>query len=128
MNVKGFFIFVAVLAVAYAVGFLLFPTTLTNLYGDAGGPPVNLAYRFFGVALLGVGLIFWLAKDCEDPTAIRALLMGGAISDVAGIAVSIWGSARGIMNALGWSVVLIYVVLLVGSVYFLQQRPASEPR
>jgi hypothetical protein len=70
MNVRAFFIFVAVLAIAYAIGFLLIPTTLTTLYGDAGGPPVNLAYRFFGVTLLGVGLIFWLAKDCEDPTAI----------------------------------------------------------
>jgi hypothetical protein len=128
MNVKGFFIFVAVLAVAYAIGFLLIPTTLTKFYGDAGGPPVNLAYRFFGVALLGVGLIFWFAKDCEDPTAIHALLMGGAISDVAGVAVSIWGSARGIMNTLGWTVVLIYVVLLTGSIYFLRQRPAGEPR
>jgi hypothetical protein len=42
MNVKGFFILVAVLAVAYGVGFLLIPTTLANLYGDAGGPPVSL--------------------------------------------------------------------------------------
>jgi uncharacterized membrane protein YfcA len=87
----------------------------------------RLAYRFFGVALLGVGIIFWLARDCVDPTAVRALLMGGAISDVAGVAVSIWGSARGIMNTLGWTVVLIYVVLLAGSIYFLSLR-AVEAR
>jgi hypothetical protein len=49
-----------------------------------------------------------------------SLLTGHAIGDVAGIIVSIWGTTSDIMNALGWSVVLIYVILLAGCVYFLQ--------
>jgi hypothetical protein len=51
---------------------------------------------------------------------VRALLTGHAIGDVAGIIVSIWGTASGIMNGFGWSVVLIYVILFAGCAYFLQ--------
>jgi len=130
MNIKAFMIFVAIIATAYGLGFLLVPGHLVRLYGVATGPAVILGYRFFGVALLAIGLIFWFAKESLDWTALRALLLGGAVSDAAGIVVAIWGSSTGIMNALGWSVVLIYVVLLAGSIYFLQlgsRQPAMTP-
>lgn len=124
MNLRAFLILTAVLAIAYALGFLIVPKFVTGVYGISGEPAVILGYRFFGGALLAIGLIFWLAKDCQDRTAIRALLVAGVASNAAGTAVSIWGSATGIMNALGWTVVLIYAVLLAGSIYFLQQPPA----
>jgi FtsH-binding integral membrane protein len=120
MTLKAFMIFTAILGIAYAVGFLLVPGLITDVYGDSGGAPVDLAYRFFGVALLGIGLIFWFARDCNDAAAIRAVLIGGAVSNAVGVVVSIWGSITHIMNALGWTVVLIYVVLLAGCLYFLR--------
>jgi hypothetical protein len=125
MSLRNFMILTAILAIAYALGFLIVPKFVTDIYGASGGPTVILGYRFFGAALLAIGLIFWLAKDCGDRTAIRALLVGAAASNAAGTAVSIWGCATGLMNALGWTVVLIYVVLLAGSIYFLQQLPAD---
>lgn len=120
MNLKSFIILVAIVATAYALGFLIIPKFIVGLYGVDTAPSVILGFRFFGVALLGVGLIFWFARDCRDSTAVRALLTGGAVSNAAGLVVAIWGTTTGIMNALGWSVVLIYIVLLAGCVYFLQ--------
>ncbi len=63
MNIKAFMIFVAIIATAYGLGFLLVPGHLVRLYGVATGPAVILGYRFFGVALLAIGLIFWFAKE-----------------------------------------------------------------
>lgn len=124
MTVRAFFIFTAIVAIIYAVGFLIAPGHLARIYGVQTTPAVQLGFRYFGVALLSLGLIFWLAKDSQDMGAVKALLMGGAIGDAAGILVSIWGAATGIMNVRGWSVVLIYVVLLAGCIYFL--RPTSS--
>lgn len=122
MNLRAFMIFVTILAVGYGLAFLLIPEFLINFYGVGAStmPAVVLGFRFFGATLLAVGLIFWLAKDSHDRSALRALLIGHAVGDIAGILVSVWATAAGIMNALGWSVVLIYVILLAGCAYFLQ--------
>lgn len=121
MNVKAFMIFAAILAVAYGVGFLLIPSYLISFYGPTPNPSAIIGFRYFGVVLLAIGCIFWLARESHDWATLRALLTGHAIGDVAGIIVSIWGTTTGIMNAFGWSVVLIYVILFAGCAYFLQR-------
>jgi uncharacterized membrane protein YfcA len=120
MNLKAFMIFAAVLGVAYGVGFLLIPNQLISFYGPTPTPSAIVGFRYFGVTLLAIGSIFWLARESHDAATVRALLTGHAIGDVAGIIVSIWGTASGIMNAFGWSAVLIYVILFAGCAYFLQ--------
>jgi uncharacterized membrane protein YfcA len=122
MNLRAFMILLTVLGVGYGAAFLLIPELLINFYGvaTAATPAMVLGFRFFGATLLAVGLIFWFAKEVHDWSALRALLIGHTVGDIAGILVSIWGTATGIMNALGWSVVLIYALLLAGCVYFLQ--------
>jgi hypothetical protein len=122
MNLRAFMILVTILSVGYGVAFLLIPEFLINFYGVATSatPAVVLGFRFFGATLLAVGLIFWFAKESHDWSALRALLIGDAVGDIAGVLVSIWGTATGIMNAFGWSVVLIYALLLAGCGYFLQ--------
>jgi hypothetical protein len=122
MNLRAFMIFVTILGVGYGLAFLLIPELLINFYGVGmnATPAVVLGFRFFGTALLTVGLIFWFAKDSRDWSALRSLLIGHGVGDIAGILVSIWATATGIMNAVGWSAVLIYLVLLAGCAYFLQ--------
>jgi hypothetical protein len=124
MTVRTSFILTAIVAIISALGFLIAPGHLARIYGVQTTPAVQLGYRYFGVALLSLGLIFWLAKDSQDMGAMMALLMGAAVGDAAGVFVSIWGATAGIMNRLGWSVVLIYTVLLAGCVYFL--RPLAK--
>ncbi len=120
MNLKAFMIFAAILGVGYGIGFLLVPSFLISFYGPTPDPSAIVGFRYFGVALLALGCIFWLARESRNWATLRGLLLGHAIGDVAGILVSIWGTTTGIMNAFGWSVVLIYAILLAGCAYFIQ--------
>jgi hypothetical protein len=120
MNVKLFVAIGAAIAVLYGIAFLLIPGFAAAFYSDATpNAPTILAVRFYGVAMLSLGLVGWFVRETSDWTALRGLLLGLSIGNTVGVVVSIWGTVTGIMNAMGWSVVLIYLVLLAGYVYYL---------
>ena len=75
--------------------------------------------RYFGLTLLGQGVVVWPIKDAVDGKVLRGFLSGFALQSAIGLLVSIWGTLGGILNALGWSAVLIYALLLAGYLYYL---------
>ncbi|MCI4677470.1 hypothetical protein K9U39_18395 [Rhodoblastus acidophilus] len=119
MSVKTFLAVISILAVAYGVAFILAPGTLGAIYGTANSPASEMMSRFFGVALLPLGLILWFARDFDGP-ALRNVLVAIAIGDTAGIGVSALGTLAGVMNVMGWTAVLIYVFGAVGAFWFLK--------
>ncbi|QAY95053.1 hypothetical protein CWB41_04330 [Methylovirgula ligni] len=122
MNARTFFIVQAIVAIVFALGFLIIPRAVSHLYGVTADLAAILAFRYFGVALLGIGLIFWFAKDVKDAEARKAILGGAGIANQIGLVVSLWGTASGIMNGLGWTVVLLYALLAAGCFYFRDDR------
>jgi hypothetical protein len=119
MNVKLFLAVAAVVSILYGIAFVLVPALLLATYGMTTDASTVLSARYFGLTLLGLGLIAWFVKDTSDRRALRGLLVSLAISAAVGVLVSIWGSISGIMNVMGWSGVLVYVVWLAFCVYYL---------
>jgi len=110
MNSKTFLTIAVVLAVVYALGFLIIPEAVLDIYGVAVNPSAILMARFFGTALLGLGIIFWLVRSTTDRTVLR----GFAIYNAVGVGVSTWGTLAGIMSQVGWSATVIYSLLFIG--------------
>ncbi|MEA2839829.1 MAG: hypothetical protein QOF41_1159 [Methylobacteriaceae bacterium] len=75
--------------------------------------------------MIAIGVITWLLKDGADWQAIKALLLSVAIGNVIGFLLVLFGTINGTLGAMGWSAVLIYLLLLIGEGYFLSRRPAS---
>ena len=73
----------------------------------------------FGAALLTFGLILFLLRDSREWTALRGLLIGASVGNIAGIIVSAWATVAGVMNGAGWLFVATYGVLLLGYAYSL---------
>jgi uncharacterized membrane protein YfcA len=89
-------------------------------------PSAILNLQFFGSALLAWGVITWFARDL-DWAAVRGVLIGGIVGDVVGGLLSVWAIVEGLVNAFGWTSVVIYVLLLLGGLYFLStgsRKPA----
>jgi hypothetical protein len=59
---------------------------------------------------------------------LRGLLIGLSAGSAVGVLVAIWGIIRGITNAMGWSTVVIFGLLLAGYVYYLVTDPAVADR
>jgi len=115
----------AIILLLYGIGFAAIPADVGGLYGVPPEPHVLMADRFFGSTLLAVGVITWFARDL-DWAAVRGVLIGGIVGDVVGGLLSVWAIVEGLVNAFGWTSVVIYVLLLLGALYFLS--PGSRKR
>jgi hypothetical protein len=111
----------AVVAILYGLAFLLVPDNINALYGVPSAPHIALYTRFFGPALLGLGVITWFAKDFRSWDAIRGVLIGIAVTTAIGGLIALFAVVTGLSNAMTWTSVLVYALLLAGAVYWLSQ-------
>jgi hypothetical protein len=119
VSVRTFLAVAGVIAVLYAIGFLVVPEWVLAIYGISAEATVILGFRFFGEALLALGIVTLLVRKSTDAAVLRALLIGLAIGNSVGVLVALWGTLSGVMNAMGWSGVAIYAALVGGYVYYL---------
>jgi len=125
MKLQPLLVFTAIVSLLYGLGLLLVPDQLFSFYDVSQDPASTLMGRFFGVALLGLGLIAWLARGIDEAATRRAVVPSFLISALAGVIVSGHAVYAGLMNSYGWSVVIIYVLLVVGFAYFQFTKPKA---
>jgi hypothetical protein len=113
------------LALAFGIGFLFAPARVLSLYGVAADPAVVLMARFFGSALVQLGLVLYLIRDVSDPVTRRGVVLGSFLGSLAGFVVSLTAQFWGLTNSFGWSTVAIYGVLLLGYGSFVFGRPPA---
>lgn len=125
MTLRNLFIVNAVVALVFGIAFVLVPVPLMSLYGVTLSPAGIIVGRLFGAALIGFGALTWLAKDAAESEARGAIVLALFIGDVIGFVVALLGQLSGVINPLGWSTVVIYLLLALGFGYFQFMRPAA---
>jgi FtsH-binding integral membrane protein len=126
MRLATLLLIAGLLALVFGLGFLLVPAALLPLYGVQPDPPTTLMSRFFGGALVQLGLALYLVREVREPSVQRGLIVAGVVGSIAGVAVALLGQLSGLVNALGWSTVAIYAGLLLGYASLLRARPAMS--
>ena len=124
MKLRTFLTIVAVIALLYALGLILLPAFMATTYGMGTSASEILLARFFGVEMLVVGVINWLAKDLTG-ASVRPVITGNLIGDIVGTIVALMGTLSGVMNVVGWSAVAIYLLIALGFAYFQFMAPAK---
>ena len=126
MNTKIYLTIVAVLAIIYALAFVLIPDSMAELYGvKMPQPNATLNIQFFGSALLSIGIIAWFARESADWATVRGIFIGSAVGDAVGCFISMWGTVKGLTNALGWSSAILYALLVLAAIYCLSTDAKS---
>ena len=120
MTYKNLLSIASIVAFLFALGFMLMPGQLVSFYNvelNAGGA---LVAQLYGTALLGFGLLNWFGRDFKDDGVKQAVLTVNLASDALGFIFALIGQLGGVpgVNALGWSTVLIYLLLGAGFAYF----------
>ena len=127
MSTRMFLIIGAVVALAFGFAFLIAPAVALQLYGVHDTTELLVGYRYFGVALLTIGLVTGAMRSCGDPTILRPVLIALGTGNAVGVLVSAWATVSGALNGLGWLNVLIYAGLTVGAAYRYTAAQAARP-
>ena len=125
IRLKRFLAFAGIITLINGIGYTLVPGALLTNYAIQVTPGTLLGFRLFGAALLTFGVILWMLRDSREWTALRGLLVGASVGNIAGLIVSAWATVAGVMNGAGWLFVLTYGVLLLGylwSLYALSRK------
>ena len=125
MRLASLLLIAGLLALAFGLGFLLAPGALLPLYGVDPAPGTVLMSRFFGAALIHLGIALYLIREVSETTAQRGLILAGVIGSAAGLAVALMGQLSGVVNAMGWSTLAIYGGLLLAYAGAMRTRTSA---
>jgi hypothetical protein len=122
MKLSTFAIIITILAAGFGLAFLFIPVKLMAVYGinlDSSGVIVA---RYFGSANLFVAMIFW-SYSGVSPAAKSwpKLLLYSLIYNILQLIVTLIPILSGEANSMAWTTVALFVLLSIGSVYFIIQ-------
>jgi hypothetical protein len=117
MDTRLYLTIAAVVAILYALAFLLIPVQASLFFSSFAEPRAVLYLRFCGAAVLAWGLIVWFARDFRDRDAVRGVLIASVVGLAANIIITVWATVQGWLNANAWGSAVVLVLLLVGAAY-----------
>ena len=107
----------AAIAAVFGAVFVVVPGPVAAIYGITLDKAGMLVAQLFGAALIGFAVLNWFARDVTDPTGRQAVVMSNLVGDAVGFVVILLGQLSGIANALGWTSVALYLLLVLGFAY-----------
>ena len=93
-------------------------------FGVTFNPIATAFARLFGSALIGYTILLWFARKSDKPEFKKGVVYSLFTYYLVGTILLVITQLAGLINALGWGVIGIHVVLLVWFGYFLVNRSA----
>lgn len=125
MKLSAVFTANSIVALLVGLGFTLVPATALTLYGISLSEPGLLVARLYGASVLGYAVLTWSARNTEESEARGAIVLALFVGFVIGFIVSLVGQLSGVVNALGWSTVVIYLAFALAYGYFQFMKPSA---
>ena len=117
MKISTFFVVKAIICFLFGIGFALAPVAVGAIYEITLDPDGLIMARFFASALIGIGLLLWLSRN-EGRNSLKNITLSLFVCDTLGFIVSLLAQLSGLMNPLGWIIVIIWLLLALGLGYF----------
>jgi len=126
MKLSSFLAIKAIISLVYGIGMVLVPAAFLPLYGITLDPAGTFMARAVGATLIGIGLVCWFARNIADRAGLQGIILALFILDTIGFIVALHAQLSGLMNALGWSDVGIWLLLALGLGYFRFLKPNTS--
>lgn len=123
MKFKTLMIIKAVVCLFFGVLILAVPEFTYSLFGLTLTAAGVVTARQYGASLVGNLMITWFARNAKESDARFAIILGLFLYDAIGFIVWLIGVLAGLMNTLGWAIVVLYLLLALGFGYFLIKKP-----
>ena len=127
MNLKNLFIISALAASLLGLGLILAPVPLMT--ARTGQPPDILTAhvaRQFGIAMLAIGVISWMARNASDSAARNSIVIGLTLAYLLLPIETVISIIRGSESAEGFLLVVVFGLLAVGFILIGKPKLANN--
>jgi hypothetical protein len=125
MTHKRLFMLNGMIAAGYGIALLVATDPILDVYGITPNPEGVYMGRWFGLGLLAIGLVTWLARDAGASDGGQAITRALTSTYAIGTVLALWGTLFGPFNALGWIAVALNLLLGSGFAYFQLVKPST---
>ncbi len=122
MKFQTLMIIKALVCLVLGLPILLVPEFFYSVFGATINPGGVFAAREYGASLMGNMLLAWFARQATDSEPRRAIVLDLCVYDAIGVIVTLIALFSGVLGALGWFALLVYLFFAVGFGYFLVTR------
>jgi hypothetical protein len=126
MKYKVLLVITAIFFILNSIIALLTPATQLSLYNVTTGAGEKYMGQWGGLGSLAVALLAWFSRNISDYDARKAINLTLLFYFIVGLTISITGTVSGVMSAMGWSLVAIYLVFTIAYSYFLFRNLKSH--
>lgn len=116
MNFKNLCIVNGIVCLLFGLQLLIIPASLGGFYLLEGESLTEISLfigRLYGAVLMGLGIGFVISTKAQASYARRGILTIITVGNILGTIVHIYGILQGIENNMGWSTVVLLIVLAV---------------
>ena len=125
MKFKTFMTIYALVSIMFGLGFVFVPGLVLSIYGVE----TDIAFRYigqlFGAALVSLAALAWSFRNAGASEVRQTSVLSLLIGEVIGFVLALIGQLTGALNAFGWSVVAVYLLLSIGLAYYYFAKPVS---
>lgn len=109
----------AIVCLGFGILLVFVPDTLLSFLGTTIGPGGTFMARIYGASLLGNLMLTWFARNAPKSDVRRAITLDLFVYDGVGFVVALLAQLAGVMNPLGWLIVVVYLFFALGFGYHL---------
>src|SRR5574341_1258566 len=126
MKLRNVLMLGTAVAFVFALGLLLGPKLTLQFIGLTQGASETILGQVIGAALIGYGLLGWLAKDFTDVKARQGALWSLLVFNAVGFIVALLGVLSKVVRSSGWTVVILFLIFAAAFAYFQFAGPSEE--
>jgi hypothetical protein len=124
MTFRTLLVIKAIVCLVFGAVLLVAPSFLLRILGGVVSAAGLFTAREYGAAMIGTLLLTWFAKGVAARDAKGAILLDLLVYDAIGVVITLVAVLTGVLNVLGWSIVIVYLFFTAGSAYVLRrERP-----
>lgn len=123
MNYRTLFLINSFIVFLLGAAFMVVPSRMIDQFGVDNYVSTKMAAQFFGTAMVALGLLLWFAKDVTSEGVQKGMGVALLVGAVAGLVVTVIGTAAGTLRTNGWLAILAYVLFGFGYAFLVFLKP-----
>jgi hypothetical protein len=110
----------------FGIGFIFVPSPMLDPFGVFLSATATTFARLFGSSLISISIILWFARRPDQTVLKRGVVYSLFVFYLFSTIILLLTEFAGLMNALGWLVISIHLLLLMWFGYFVIKDPTKE--